>query len=442
MLKYYSDKLNTVSEIKERVVAGGITVNGKSYKGYTEEKLRETLQKDGAEDIDPNAIAVVLESEDKSKSYSFTMDQLGVKRDVDSVVQSVMSYSDTENEKDILRRQKALNEGGVAFDTLVYSRDKVEQAVSDISSQIYVKAQNATEVRQNGAFVVSEAKTGYEIDSEELTQRIIALFDKHEFGKTLSFAIKVTEPTVKTDAFVGADKLIGSYSSTYSSSDVNRTQNLRNGCEKINGVIVYPGEEFSTNDHFNPCTEENGWANAGTIVDGQIEDSIGGGMCQVSTMLYDALLEAELQIVQRYNHSMKVGYAPYAFDATLAGDYKDLKFKNDTSKPVYIEAYLTSGRVCVNIYGEEVHEAGRTVELRNELVEVTEPGEPVKKNDSDMYEGETRVVHALNGLTYELYKDIYVNGVFKESVKVNTSVYSPRRETTYVGIKRRSTSNE
>ena len=85
-------------------------------------------------------------------------------------------------------------------------------------------------------------------------------------------------------------------------------------------------------------------------------------MCQVSSALYDAVLYAELEVTERHNHSMKVGYSPYAFDATLAGDYKDFKFKNNTNKAVYIESYLTSSNVVVNLYGEEIHPAGRTIE--------------------------------------------------------------------------------
>ena len=155
-------------------------------------------------------------------------------------------------------------------------------------------------------------------------------------------------------------KLIGNYSSQYKGNDENRVQNLRNACSKINGVILYPGEEFSTNAHFNPCTEENGWALAGTIVKGKIEDSVGGGMCQVSSALYDAVLYAELEVTERHNHSMKVGYSPYAFDATLAGDYKDFKFKNNTNKAVYIESYLTSSNVVVNLYRpRKLNPAGR-----------------------------------------------------------------------------------
>jgi vancomycin resistance protein YoaR len=200
---------------------------------------------------------------------------------------------------------------------------------------------------------------------------------------------------------------------------------------------LYPDEEFSTNEHFLPFTEKNGWREAGTIVQGKIEDSIGGGMCQVSTALYDALLEAEVQITERYNHSLKVNYSEYGMDAALAGDYKDLCFKNDTGAPLYIEAYVTRSNVVINIYGKEIHDAGRRIEFESKLIDTIEPGDPIITYDSTLPEGtENITTYALKGRVYELYKKIYENGELKDTVKINTSNYLSRREEKTVGTKK------
>ena len=438
LLKYYSFKLSAPVEAKQNEIKENVLIDGKSYRGKSKEKVIAELERNKDKNISDTADAVILVSSDGSKNYTFKMSDFDVKYDIENAVESAFSFATDSKDSGWMRQFKALERGTVNFETLVYSKEKVETNINNIAEQIYVKAADASESPIDGKMVITPSKTGFEIDSSLLTKQILDNLDAHNFGQTITFDIKVTEPKIKTEDFEGADKLIGSYSSPYSSGDSNRNQNLKNACEKINGVILYPGEEFSTNEHFNPCTEENGWANAGTIVDGQIEDSIGGGMCQVSTALYDAVLKAELEVTQRYNHSMKVSYAPYAFDATLAGDYKDLKFKNSTSKPLYIQAMLENGSVNVNLYGEEIHPEGRTVKLRNEYVESTEPDGPITKNDPDMYVGETRTVSAMNGLTYELYRDIYENGELVKSEKVNTSYYSPRRETKYIGVKPRN----
>ena len=103
---------------------------------------------------------------------------------------------------------------------------------------------------------------------------------------------------------------------------------------------------------------------------------------------------------------------------------------------------MTSSNVVVNLYGEEIHPAGRTIELENKLIEETDPDEPVEKKDPTLLEGETEVVTPLKGYKYELYKKVYENGVLKETVKINTSTYSPRQQVTYIGTKKAETTTE
>ena len=435
MLGSYSSKLAQGVGQSALLVKNNVLIDGKAYKGFNKERLVAALNKNKNLKVSDEDTAITIESSDGTHSYTYKMSDFDIKYDIEGAADRALSFASDASSSDWQREYYALENGTVNFHTLSFSKDKVQQTVNAIANEVNIKASNATEKRENGAFKVTPSQIGYEMDSKALFDEIIELFDNKDFGKTVKFDIKQTQPKIETSMFEGADKLIGSYTSYYSDGDDNRIQNLKNGCEKLNGQIVYPNEEFSVNACFNPCTEENGWASAGTIVDGEIEDSIGGGMCQVSSTLYDALLEAELNVTERTNHSMKVNYADYAFDATLAGDYLDLKFQNDTKKPVYIEAFLADNNVCINLYGEEIHSPGRTIELYNELVEVTEPGEPIKRNDPDMYEGETRTLYPMNGLTYDLYKNVYENGQFVESVKLNTSVYAARPETTYVGTK-------
>ena len=148
-------------------------------------------------------------------------------------------------------------------------------------------------------------------------------------------------------------------------------------------------------------------------------------------------------MVERFNHSLKVGYADYAFDATLAGDYKDLKFKNSTGYPMYIESYLTSSNVVVKLYGYEQHDAGRKLEFKNKLVKTTPPGEPKVTEDNTKPEGyEEYEVTALDGKTYELYKYVYENGTLTDTVKINTSTYLPRRAEIIKGTKKEEAETE
>ncbi len=434
MSRYYQWKIDQPKEETEDTIYSGIYVDGKDVSGMTYEKAYTYIN--SKVDTNTDGTVITIKSSDGTHSYSYTFQDFELEFDVAGAVDSAINFAKDSTSDDWWRQFKALEGGTVDFAIMSYNKAQVRSFVNAISDDITVEAKDATLKHVNGQFIVTSAQTGYTIDKDTILTQVYELIDNREFGKEITFDIIVTEPAHKDADVSGITGIIGTYSSPYTGGDENRIQNLRNGCEKISGVIVYPGEEFSTNEHFNPCTEENGWANAGTIVNGRIEDSIGGGMCQVSSALYIALLNAELEISERFNHSMKVGYADYAFDATLAGDYKDLKFINDTDCAVFIESYLSNSNVVVNIYGKEIHSSGRTLKFYNKLIETTEPDEPITKEDDTLPEGTTQIdVTAMNGYVYELYKEIYENGVLQETVKVNKSTYLPRRQVTLVGTK-------
>ena len=160
-------------------------------------------------------------------------------------------------------------------------------------------------------------------------------------------------------------------------------------------------------------------------------------MCQVSSTLYNAVLYSELDVVERQNHSLKVGYLDYGYDATLAGDYIDFKFKNSTNYPVYVESYLTDNQVICNIYGYEERPANRKLKFENMLVDVIEQGPKVIKETDELPEGEERVeVKPLKGYKYKLYKLVYVDDKLQEKVLVNNSYYKPRAEEVLIGTKK------
>ncbi|MDO4299783.1 MAG: VanW family protein [Clostridia bacterium] len=434
MSRYYQWKIDQPKPSQENVILSGISIDGKDVSGMSYEEAITHINSQVDTNTEGNIITI--KSSDGKHTYNYTFQDFELKFDIENAVNQAINFGKDSTSPDWWRQFKALEAGRVDFAIMSYNKAQVRSFVNAISDKITVQAKNAGLKRENGQFVVTPAQTGYAIDKEAILLQVYDLIDKREFGKEVNFDIKVTEPTHKDADVSGITGIIGTYSSPYTGGDDNRIQNLRNGCAKINEVVVYPGEEFSTNDHFNPCTEANGWASAGTIVNGKIEDSIGGGMCQVSSALYMALLNAEVKITERYNHSMKVGYADYGFDATLAGDYKDLKFLNDTGCAIFIESYLANSNVVVNIYGKEIHSQGRTLKFYNKFIKETEPDEPITKEDDTLPAGTTKIdMTAKKGYVYELYKEVYENGVLKDTVKINTSTYLPRRQVTLVGTK-------
>ena len=219
--------------------------------------------------------------------------------------------------------------------------------------------------------------------------------------------------------------LLGSYTTNYSPVGTGRAANVENGARLVNGSYLLPGEVLSVDEKLRPYTVENGYKEGGQYVNGEVVSGIGGGICQVSTTLYNAVLYAELEVVERAAHSMTVTYVPLSRDAAIAGDYKDFKFKNSTDKPLYVEGIAKGGNITFNIYGHEQRDMSvRKVDFEYEILEVKKPGKDIITEDPNLPKGEEIVTqNSWNGYSAVLYKIVYENGKQVEKIKINSSVY-------------------
>ncbi len=280
---------------------------------------------------------------------------------------------------------------------------------------------------KNGEFVYSESQTGVSLDVKETMEMIkTAVADSADPEAPIAIVANVTveEPEVSKETAARCKDKIGTYSTTFNAGNVNRTKNLGNAARLISGTVVYPGETFSVHDTISPLTEENGYYAAASYNNGKVEDSLGGGVCQVSTTLYNAVLRAELEIVERSPHSMVVSYVKPAMDAAIAGDYKDFKFKNNTDVPIYIQGGTYGGTIYFNIYGEENRSADRKVVFESEITQTIQPGADkvtLDKTKPESYLSVTQEAHI--GYKAILWKIVTENGKEKKT-QINSSSYS------------------
>lgn len=224
--------------------------------------------------------------------------------------------------------------------------------------------------------------------------------------------------------------------STSTQNDKNRGENIKIGVSKLHGKIIAPGESFSFNQTVGPRTEANGFKVANTYLNGKIVPDTGGGICQVSSTLYNSVLFADLQVLERRNHSLTVGYVPYGQDATVSYNDVDFKFKNNTRWPVKIEAWVTNdNNVYFSLKG--TNEApGKVVTVTPKTIKTTDF--TIKYiNDPNMYEGETRVKQrGMKGYTVETYKTVKQDGEIVSNTKLHTSVYRPLQQEVIRGTKK------
>lgn len=243
---------------------------------------------------------------------------------------------------------------------------------------------------------------------------------------------------------IKADAILGEFRTTFSRSSNNRKQNIRNAASKINQTIVYPGEEFSACDLLVPFTAENGYLPAGTILKGKVIKSYGGGVCQVSTTLYNAVLKAELAVIERHPHSMTVSYIEVGRDAAIAENAMDFRFVNTLDTPIMIEAIATEwDELIFRIRGIKKRQyKQRTVAFETVILEEIQAGDPVIEYDETQPKDYIKVTQsAHNGYRAELYRIIFEDGVEVERTRINYSEYEASPQHMVVGSKPEQTKN-
>jgi len=231
--------------------------------------------------------------------------------------------------------------------------------------------------------------------------------------------------------------IIGSFTTDFSSSAAGRAANLENGARLINNYVLYPGEVFSAYKVLTPFTKENGYHLAGAYLNGLVVDSLGGGVCQVTTTLYNAVLEAELEVVERAPHSMTISYVDLSRDAAIAGTYKDFKFKNNTDAPIVIEGITKNRKITFNIWGHETRDReNRKVVYETKILSKTNPPADVITEDPTKPKSYRKVTQSAHtGYKAQLYKIVYINGVEVSRELVNTSTYKAEPRYITIGTK-------
>lgn len=336
---------------------------------------------------------------------------------------------------------KDLETNGVTY-SLEYSFDDtmVAQVIQEKCAEFDQHAQNATMERVNGEFVIHEEIAGAIVDEAASVEAIKTALSSGENmteeGVVIELVAKVEEPVGTAEDLAQVKDLLGTFTTSYSSSGTARSANVANGASLINGSVIYPGEEYSFYDNVKPFTYDNGYYMAGSYLSGMVVDSMGGGICQVSTTLYNAVLMAELEVTERHNHSMIVTYTQVSGDAAISESAgKDFRFVNNTGAPIYIEGITTDEKkITFNIYGVETRDENRTIAYENVILEVIQPDYEKIIADAGQGVGYVKVQSAHVGYKAQLWKVVYVDGVEISREQVNSSSYSMSPRTAVVGI--------
>lgn len=342
----------------------GISINGTSLSNLNENEAKEVLANEITK-IEETKIKIKVDDKELNTTYK----ELGFKFDkrleLESYIEEYMN-SDVVNR---FRMQEELKKSGKKYKfSLNLNEDVIRDFLNKMQEEIYSEVADAKITRENNEFIITKEVYGKSLDAKKIFKDFKKKLNLEGKDIEIDANINLVEPKIKEEALKEIDSIIGTYNTNYSTSSESRSTNILVGSSKINGTLLMPGEVFSAYKFMHPFTLPNGYRIAGAYSNGRVIDSVGGGICQVASTLYNAALRAELKITQRNNHSMTVAYVPASADAAIAGTYKDLKFVNNYDRPIYLEAIIEGKNLTFNIWGKEVRDKNREIEFVSEVL--------------------------------------------------------------------------
>lgn len=308
----------------------------------------------------------------------------------------------------------------------------LSERIDDVIAEIERVGKPATLVfmpENEDPFSVDEGQSMILVDRDELYQKI-----DHALSSSTKADIEVPIVEFKQDVDVDAIKnsvgLRSSFTTNYEKSSKDRKNNIKRALESFNGMIVESGQSVSFNATTGDRTLENGYQNAHIIVGGNYVDGVGGGVCQASTTLYNALLLADIDVISVNHHTLPASYVPLSFDAMVSGEYADLVFQNNLETPIYIKTICDDRNVRVEIYGEKI-EDGTEIKHRAELIKVLpHNGDKIVADtkgayaDKILYKGEYfRLKYPREGYESKAYLQYYKNGELIREKEIRHDFY-------------------
>ncbi len=316
-----------------------------------------------------------------------------------------------------------------------FDESKILEISQKLSSKYSKYPINVRAVIHNNRVVFFKSEKGKVYNVEKLAKKIHYTLKNNK--KYVKIEAETINPTYNAEDVKKVDSVLASVNTDVGNSTKERIQNLVVASNAINNIILMPKDVFSMNEVLGEFTYEKGYVDAPVIINGKLVNDIAGGVCQISSTLYNAVLYSELEVLERRNHSTKVNYLPYGFDATIVSGLIDFKFRNNTNNPIVILSDVTKdGKVVVSICGVEERPPNRKIEFEHEKVEdiVPESFEVLldKTKESDF---ESIVTYPRTGYIYKVYKVEYIDNKEVSRTLINESVYKSRRGKVVVGEK-------
>ena len=386
----------------------GITINGVSVSGKTKEEVKKQFAPDASQLID-------VKFKVGDDLVPLKTDGLKLESDADAIIEEAYNYGRTSTQtgdaaiQDRYATVNALKTEPKNFETTFTLGDVdidslVHQTLDECNTELSEASIEGFDVEKL-EFIIKESSNGCTVDVDKAIADVKTEFSKSNYQVEIPVNAEIVKPETSSDDLKEILGLVSTTTSETTDND-NRNTNIRLVCEKLDGLVLQPGEKFNFNDYIGRRTSEGGFKTAHGIYNGSMRDEIGGGICQANTMLYQSVTKANLKVDERKNHSIPSTYVDKGTDATVTWYSPNFRFTNDSEYPIAIHAYYADQKVTVEIYGRKLPD-GQHIELVGEQVRTISPGTSYV-SDSSLPEGtQKKVSSGRTGYVYKSYKVWY-----------------------------------
>lgn len=413
-------------------------IMGESVNGYSVERASQVVMDKMQEKVDGLKIQIIYQD----KVWNFDENDFEIQDNVKTVVQnafekyktSFLEQRENENNSKILNSLSFNNINNNYSVSLKSVFKNYDEKINEIAKEIEKEPENAKVIftpNESKMFNIKDGENGIKMDKEKLINDLENQFLKTKDIKVYVSTISV-EPEISSNYFENKLNLMSKFSTTLKDSQEGRRHNVNFALNKFNGKVVKAGEKISFNEITGPQTLEGGYKNAIVILNNKFVNGVGGGICQASTTLYNALVLANLEINEVNKHSLPVGYVELSLDAMVSEGYSDMIFTNNSDDDIYIKAYTTKDEAVVEVYGNSIEEGitiKRVAEFigniphRGDKVQIDETGEYA---DKVLYKGEYyRVKYPREGYEAKAFKETYKDGKLISREQIRHEKYQP-----------------
>ena len=330
--------------IYTNVIAKNIFIEGIDVSNLTKEEAINY--------VNENVILGELQLNYNGETNVISPDEIDLKYNTSEVVDEAYHYTKTDSYFENVKRFFDLNKNSKNLEIKsLYNENKLSEKIQNISDSINVDMKNAkVYISDSGNISVSSATIGKELDIASTKESIYDAIKNKDY-KSIDLKVNIKEPKISTEAVKSVNTLLAEFSTKFSTKDSNRVTNVVLSAKATSDVLLMPGEEFSYNNLTGKRTASNGYKDAPVIINGKLEQDVGGGVCQVSSTLFNSVLYSGLDVTSRRNHSLKSSYVSIGRDAMVSDGGSDFRFKNPYSHPVYIKNTVSNGVITSKIYG-------------------------------------------------------------------------------------------